>query len=97
MLIWLSFADKSASEKKIETIAIHEEDNLLSGFRLMDMKLFSIMMNNFACPHCLHIGLSINQTDRSRGRPEGSLFFSFYQLVGEGATPFPCVSTIWPK
>ena len=32
--------------------------------------------------------------DRSRGRPEGSLFVSFYQLVGEGATPFPCVSTI---
>ena len=32
--------------------------------------------------------------DRSLGRPEGSLFISFYQLVGEGATPFPCVSTI---
>ena len=32
--------------------------------------------------------------DRNRGQPEGSLFNSFYQMVGEGATPFPCVSTI---
>ena len=60
----VSFADKSASEKKIETIAIHEEDNLLSGFRLMNMKLFSIMMDNFACPHCLHIGLSIKEVKK---------------------------------
>ena len=55
--------------------------------------------------HCnLEIGLKadvvfnqIKLADRSRWRPEGSLFVSFYQLVGEGATPFPCVSTIWPQ
>ena len=40
------------------------------------------------------IKIKIKFSDCSRGRPEGSLFFSFYQLVGEGATPFPCVSTI---
>ena len=37
---------------------------------------------------------SIKLANRSRGRPEGSLFVSFYQLVGEGTSPFPCVSTI---
>ena len=35
-----------------------------------------------------------SRATRSRGRPEGSLFNSFYEMVGEGATSFPCVSTI---
>ena len=42
----------------------------------------------------INIKKKSNQTDRSRGRTEGSLLVSFCQLVAEGATPFPCVSTI---
>ena len=40
----VSLADKSASEEKNRSNCYHEEDNLLSGFRLMDMKIFSIML-----------------------------------------------------
>ena len=44
-------------------------------------------------PQKLSNQIKSNQTNCRRGRPEGSLFVT-YQLVGEGATPFPCVSTI---
>ena len=35
--------------------------------------------------------------DRSRGRPEGSLFVSYYLSVGVGATPIPGFYTTYPR
>ena len=68
----------------------------LPGERKENIASTSKLDQNRACEFVLILIVS-KLVDRSRGRPEGSLFVSYYLSVGVGATPIPGFYTTYPR